>query len=383
MKSLIYVISSYPKQKIGHFWDWDRKIREALNDANLQHYYINPNARIAQQEDANKFENCISYSETGDSGSFFEMAISIVSESIEIQNHKSIGLIFPFLAQFSESELGEFMVLGKKRNIKISLAGVTMFRDKILMGLPSPERYAFQNLFAKFESRILWVGEEVPESYRSNSYIREIPVYEESIRLKSVRNESLCFYGSLNAYRGITEILLIALFNPKLQIVIKGHGFSANTVWRPIKFRITRFIDWKQNPFFGVLFNISSLLISLLRFLPNVSFSKNPFETDTDLAEAISESQVIFYCAKLPYGSGIITKALASELPLIWIGERGSAFSILKKNFPSGQVKYLEIFIPNRIKKKFNLIMNEASTAAYTRRELMIELSKLKELMQA
>lgn len=156
----------------------------------------------------------------------------------------------------------------------------------------------------------------------------------------------------LSPYRGLFEILVIALFNPKLKVHIRGYSFSSHRIWRPIKFKFTRYTGWKDNFIFSLFFSMCSIPIGLLRFLPNIKFSNNPFSDEAELDENLGLSRTVFYCPKLPHGSGLMTKSLSVGLPMLWNGLPGQAYDYLSNNYPQGNFKYWEIFVPGRITKK-------------------------------
>ena len=90
--------------------------------------------------------------------------------------------------------------------------------------------------------------------------------------------------------------------------------------------------------------------------MPNIEFVPQSFPEESDLDRAISESGAVFYCAKLPYGSGIVNKTLYANKPIMWIGNRGRAFEFLQDKFKEGKLEYSDIFVPHKIYKKFQSI---------------------------
>ena len=89
---------------------------------------------------------------------------------------------------------------------------------------------------------------------------------------------------------------MIALFNPGLKARIKGYGYSSHRIFRPWKLPIFRYGSWRENLVASLLFSAFSILVSWIRYLPNVDFSAIPFETEADIDKAISETRVMFYC---------------------------------------------------------------------------------------
>jgi hypothetical protein len=171
------------------------------------------------------------------------------------------------------------------------------------------------------------------------------------------------------------------LFNPKLKVIIQGHGFRSNLIWRPIRFEILKFGTWKENPIFAIPINAVSLFLSLLRFLPNLEFVPKAFPLELELDRAISESGAIFYCAKLPYGSGIVNKTLYAKKPMIWLGSKGRAFEVLQDKFKEGRIEYCDIFVPNRIYKKFQDIKLLQSSEAVSWEEFSKEMAIVAEFL--
>ena len=93
----------------------------------------------------------------------------------------------------------------------------------------------------------------------------------------------------LTPYRGLFEILVIALFNPKIKIRVRGYSFAKHRIWRPIKSSL-RYAGWKDNQVFSLLFSFASIFVGTLRLLPNIDFSKKPFPNERDFNYAMSSS---------------------------------------------------------------------------------------------
>ena len=362
---MIYIINSYGSDKIGHFWAWDGQIRKAYVEAKIKYTYLNPSAKKAEIEDSNIFEKNDSYIDIADGESFVEECIKFISEDLMRTNTKKAVLMIPFLSQFSENQILEFINIDKKVRAEVVIAGITLHTKEATFWQPSRFRYSYQELFENNENcKILWVGENIPNNLKQFKFIRELPDYMDSKIKIGKRGSALCFFGSLNAYRGITEILIAALFNPRMKVKIKGHGYANHLIWRPIKFDLLKFGSWKEKPFVAIPVNVVAYLLSFLKFLPNVDFENSPFPTEAELEKAISESAAMFYCAKLPYGSGIVNKTLFVGKPIIWMGTRGRAYEVLKDKFPNGRISYGEIFIPNRIQKKLGKVVELKSQPA-------------------
>lgn len=372
---MIYLINSYSANRIGHFWTWDQQIRDAYNESGIYFTYLSPSANLARETDSYSSEQ--NYFQI-DKGDFVNEARIYIKRDIELKGFDQIVLMFPFLSQFTERDLELLVELEKQTKAKVAIAGITLLTTASIFRLPSTTRYSFQTFFEKKSSRILWVGEEVRVQ---SDFIRPLPDFMSCIKRSKNRDHSLSFYGSLNAYRGMSEILFIALLNPGLKVRIKGHGFASNRVWRPIKFKGIRFTTWRDKPLIALTFNAISVFVSLLRFLPNVEFSSEPFATEMQLDAAISESGSVFYCAKLPYGSGIVVKSLYSEVPILWPGISGHAFNLLKRGFPQGEVRYIDFFVPGRITKKLAAIHHLHSQPAFSWEQFVKEMRLVKELL--
>jgi hypothetical protein len=377
---MIYLINSYGKDVVGHFWIWDRQFRKAFRELKFNHAYINPSANFASTEDP---ESEFSYYlETNLDTDFISQSVSLIQEDIAIHGWQEVILVFSYLAQFSEKEVEHFISKIMSFNVKVSIAGISNLSDEAMMNKRTSKRYLMQDYFNQLNiQRILWVFEKKPKEYDHFDFIRELPDFIESKKSLGNRTNDISFFGSLNAYRGITEILLIALFNPKLRIYVKGHGFARNRVWRPIKYKRLIFTSWKQKPLVSIPMNFFSIIISSLIHLPNVIFSSEPFKTETDLEDAIMNSGALFFCAKLQFGSGIVAKCLYSEIPVIWLGQGGHAFEMLNKNYPIGRISYSDIFIPNRIWKKFNSVKEIKSNPPFSWETARNSIYQIREFM--
>jgi hypothetical protein len=378
---MIYLINSYGKEVVGHFWIWDIQFRKAFRELNLKHAYINPSANIAAKEDTESEFGY--YLQTNSDKDFISQSVSLIQENIAIHGWQEVILVFSYLAQFSEKEIDYFISQIMTINVKVSIAGISNLSDVAMMNKRTSKRYLMQDYFNQLKiQRILWVFEKKPKEYECLSFIRELPDFIESKKSLGNRSNDISFFGSLNAYRGITEILLIALFNPKLRIYIKGHGFARNRVWRPIKCKRLIFTSWKQKPLVSLPMNFFSIIVSFLIYLPNVKFSSEPFKTETDLDDAIMNSGSLFFCAKLQFGSGIVAKSLYSEIPVIWLGQGGHAFEMLNKNYPIGRISYSDMFIPNKIWKKYNLIKEIKSSPPFSWETVRNSIYQIHEFMK-
>lgn len=336
----------------GHFWNQDRYFRKFFRSLNLPYLYINPSADFAALEDGLSGGQNFRYHKTKGDSNFVEDSIKIISTDLsENLVHKAV-IFFPWLPQFNGNEMHSFSRIESKT--KISIGGVSVRKPEALWGIDGfKEQYVHQSLFIDRPFEIFWIGEAIPRQLLTVRQIRHLPEYAETnIKVGGKKLYDIAFHGMLSSYRGLFEILVIALFNPKLKVHIRGYSFSSHRIWRPIKFKFTRYTGWKDNFIFSLFFSIFSFPIGLLRFLPNIKFSKNPFSDEAELDENLGLSRTVFYCPKLPHGSGLMTKSLSAGLPVLWNGLPGQAHDFLATTYSQGNFSYWEIFIPGRITKK-------------------------------
>jgi len=349
---MIYIIDRYPILGFGHFWQQNNYVRAALRELGLPYVFVNESAEIAEAEDGISNSNLFRYKRISFPPTYIDDAISFIAHDVRTNNRKKAILFFSWLPQFTE---GEFIKFKEIQNLTtISIVGLTtLTSSSAISTIADGPRYLFQEYFQTDPYNLLWVGESVSLDNSQSSRIRFLPEYANTtLTSNNTAQSDIGFFGHLVPYRGITEILFISLFNPKLKIRIKGYSFRAHRIFRPLKYKLFNYGSWKNNPLFAVTFSIISLLISLLRFMPNINFSSSPFESESDLDQAMSESKCIFLCMKFPFGSGIMTKSLSAGIPVIWNGDRGQAVEFLRSNFPAGRFEYRDIFIPGKITKK-------------------------------
>ena len=349
---MIYILSKYPYLDIGHYWSFDGYLRAALADNQLEFYFLNEDAQRAKSEDYNKFSRPHNkYIEIRNDDSFMKNCVDFIISMVAESKLKKIVILIPWVPQFSEKELEELNQLEKIA--EVAFVGLTVLSPASLQGRTIiGKRYLHEGYFSQKENSLLWVSDTVPLNY-PNKFIRAMPDYaESSIKKSAITSFDLSFFGLLTPYRGLFEILVIAFFNPRLKIRIKGYGFSPYRVLRPWKQKKYRYQTWKDKPFLCGPLVATSVLLSLARFLPNVDFSPIPFSSEGELDQAMGETRAIFYCPKLPHGSGLTNKALANDIPIIWNGWEGRAFNLLSKYYCAGYFKYFEIFLPGRIGRK-------------------------------
>jgi hypothetical protein len=327
-------------------------MRAALREIGLPYIFVNESAEIAQAEDGIFNSNDFRYKKITSPSTYIEDTIDFINHDIEVQSLQKAILLMSWLPQFTEGEFLKFKEIGNP--IAISIVGLTTLTSSSATSTAAVgPRYIFQEYFQAKPYDLLWVGEKISRENSQNLRVRFLPEYANTTLVLSNRTHSdISFFGHLVPYRGISEILITSLFNPKLRIRIQGYSFKAHRIFRPLKFKVFNYGSWKNNPVFAVVFSLISLLLSLLRFLPNVDFSPSPFESESDLDQAMSESKCVFLCMKFPFGSGIMTKSLSAGIPVIWNGQNGQAIEFLNLNFPEGKFNYGDIFIPGKITKK-------------------------------
>jgi hypothetical protein len=318
----------------------------------LDYTYINPSSTLARIEDGIEESSKFLYLQIDENIEYSSKAISLISKDVKSRNLDSVCIFFPWLPQFTKEQLEEISAIDSITNL--SIAGVSVRTSRaIWQGSSEIETFVHEDLFSCSPFELLWIGESVPDYLSDARKIRYLPEYAETkIQLEKPKEFDLGFFGLLSPYRGLFEIFMIALLNPQIRIKVKGYGFAKHRIWRPIKFRFLRYTGWKDNPLFSIFFSFVSVLISTLRFLPSIDFSKKPFPSEAELDDAISSCKSLLYCPKLRHGSGLMTKSLSAGIPILWNGLSGQAYDFLNLHYPDGNFKYWEIFIPGRISRK-------------------------------
>jgi len=381
---LIYLIDYYNKNEYGHFWTQDSYIRKAFLEQNIGFTFLNPDAEIAQREDIGLTKNKKNrYENLGKVSFSTELILDFIKKDIISSKIDKIILLFSWYPQINKNDLDSIILFSKK--VELVVAGIAPVLPAIILGERSDFRYYFEKEFETFPlTRILWVWDDVDLylNSRESDYIRRLPEYQSSIEAISnpQSQSSLSFFGMLSPFRGLAEVLIIGLFNKKLKIRIKGHGFVPWRVWRPFKNKFLRYQNWRQKPFISLFSIAISLLISALRYLPNVELSNEPFPTEKELDIAISNSQTIFYGAKLPLSSGIALKSLAAGVPVVWFGDEGEAFNFLGRKSPAGKINYVDIFRPNYIYRKVKQLENYQTSAVFEWNDYKEEICSIKNL---
>jgi hypothetical protein len=377
---VIYILDSSSRGDGGHLWITDRRIRRGFRERGLPYVFINPSAETARIEDEFDFNRNSRYLPLRGGKSFILDAIAWITKDLEEEKLQRATIFIPWLLQFTEIDLRYLLRL--KDVVELSIAGITMHSVESLKDPSGIKHFKFQELFESDDAfKILWADAEVQEQISRSYSLRKWPQYEEGISAKkSEKNVTLGFFGMLSPERGLGEVLLLALFNPKLSVVIRGYSYRRFFIWKPTRFSYLRYTNWREKRLLSLSFGLISLLMSVLKYLPNVSFSDEPFPTEEDLLEAISESAAIFYYAKLINGSGIAMKSLACGIPVLWNGKFGSAVDSLHKSFPQGKFQNVELFIPNRLTKKVHSIIGSKPQNPHVWSKFLEEVSVLKDL---
>ena len=353
---MIYILSKYPQLDRGHYWSFDGYIRRALRENQLRYQFLNPSAKLALDEDRQLGQINDAYVTIENDGEFIESAVKYILEDIRINKFGKITILIPWLPQFTIEEILE---LDKVENyIHTRFVGLSILSPKQIQGRNNQKvRYEFEEYFESKSDRILWVSDLVPEGYMHRKYIRELPDFAEVNMDNNERKAwDISFFGLLTPYRGIFEILIIGLFNPKIRIRIKGYGFAKHRIMRPWKYKFLRYQNWRTNPIASLFFSTLSVLASPLIRLRNIEFSDQPFETEADLDRGMSQTNFMLYCPKLPHGRGLTNKSLAAGIPILWHGWQGKAFSMLNQYYPQGYLPYYKLFIPNYVSRKLKVL---------------------------
>jgi hypothetical protein len=370
---MIFLIDPYGKINIGHFSYVTKTFMQAFNELQVPYYLISPTPEIYLMEvpDYSGKKSIRFPAQMPNSKS--EM-LEYLQELIDYLNSsdKRNLIVFPWLPFLEEIE---FENLVSKLNLNNSVVGISTLSQDSVINYGDNYKFQFENLFSEFPvCKSLWVWHS--PNNNSSSKVRFLPEFHPHVKSDIKDNFDISFFGLLTGNRGLAELLFIALLNPKLKIKIKGPGFSLLRIWRPLKYKTLRYSNWKKNPLASIFATGISLFLSLLRFLPNVSFDSVPFENDDEFQKAIAESKSIFYGCKLPHSSGVALTALASEVPVLWFGRKGEAVRQLTSGFGIGRINYSDIFLPNKVFRKFNEIKSIKPTEMYPWKDFVIEVKQ-------
>jgi hypothetical protein len=378
---LIYILNCYPVLESGHFWRQDFYFRKFFRAIGLKYAYINPSSALARTDDGIRENSEFLYLQIDEVEQYVSRAISLITKDIQHREFTSVCLFFPWLPQFTIDQMNEFSTLSSLT--KLSIAGVSVRTSSAIWeGSNEIETFVHQDLFSSNPFELLWIGESVPPYLADSKNIRYLPEYAETkIDSDKSKDFDIGFFGMLSPYRGLLEVFIIALFNPKIKIKVRGYSFAKHRIWRPIKYRFLRYSGWRDNLLFSLIFSFVSILIGMLRFLPNIEFSKKPFPSEAELDDAISSCKSLLYCPKLRHGSGLMTKSLSAGIPVLWNGLPGQAYDFLNSNYPEGKFDYWEIFIPGRISRKLRSLPSLEAYESLMWDKVFAELSILRKFL--
>jgi len=373
---LIYLVDPYGNIDTGHFWKVTTDFYEALNSLNLKFRLMTPtpNAKI-REFSGFESDSCLGIEQVpimlNERNEYFVQFLKKLNVSEE-----KIVVIFTWLPANTVDFYEDFF--SKVTNENISFFGISTLNSSSVLNYDENYSFELQEVFDNYDCcRAIWVWHEPNTKLTTGKKVRRLPEFH-SNKVKSDFSEEkdyfiqLNFYGGLSGLRGLGEIFIVALFNPKLRIKIKGYGYSKYKVWLPLKFRLFRYSRWRQKPLLAIFIVMASTAISTLRFLPNVEFDSKPFTSEKEFLDAVSTSNFIFVGCKLPHSSGVALAALAAGVPVIWFGEKGEAVRTLSVASPKGRIRYKDIFAlgkVTRILKDYNF----AKPRPYFTWEMMIQ----------
>ena len=348
----VFLLDKRPYESSGHYWATNLTILNALNELNLTYDYISPSAELMSNEVTKSILGDHSFTIIVEND-FVLNAINYLVKKISLWKTEQFVIFISWIPDFNSEELNRLAEISEVFNV--TFVGISMQTKESIAGNSNAEPYVgYETTSAIRNFKILWVPEISPKvDPRDSLQIRhwiDFQSFKPAVGEREIATVS--FFGQLSGFRGLGEILILGLTNPSFRIFIRGSGFSPRTAWRPYKRKIYRYSSFKANPVFSIIFTLISISLGFLRNLPNVDFIDEPFETEEDLNLAISKSGSIFICCKSRPGSGIVMKALASGVPVIWNGYEGNLFEILNRFYPEGRFEYYELFIPGRMRKK-------------------------------
>jgi|GEM_PF-5564917 len=336
----------------GHHWQMAANFRKVFLESQNDFVFINPSADQAREADSKllKGPGEYSYMYVPSGQDFYLEALSEVVKLAENNPDRLLNLIFLWLPELPPDDLQSFIRLATNHNISIS--GISFAVD--------PSRgcvdFHFEREFSESTAcKKLWVWVEIPENpkFSVNSKLRRLPEFVPSKRrVQSIDTVKIGFFGRLSSDRGLSEVLLLALFNPGICFEIRGHGYQGLYMWRATNYKTLKYTNWKRKPWAAVLSKILNRFYFLLIRLPNVDFNPKPFDHHDEFEHAIANCSAVFYAAKLPITSGVALTTLASGTPLLWLGRKGAAVKQFLVAFPEGRIRTWELFIPKWIERK-------------------------------
>ncbi len=353
---LTILFETHKYEDPGHHWQMAVNFRKVFLESQKEFVFINPSADKAREADSKfstSFEKC-SYINVASGQDFYLEALSEVVKIALNNPNRHLNLIFLWLPELPPNDLKAFIRLATIHNISIS--GISFAVDPST-GL---EEFHFEREFSEsIACKKLWVWVDIPDNRKSsaNSKLRRLPEFFPSKRrIKPIEVMTIGFFGRLSAERGLPEVLLLALFNPRIRFEIRGSGYLGLYMWRATNYNLLKYTNWKRKPWAAVLSKILNRFYFLLLRLPNVDFNSRPFDHHDEFEHAIANCSAVFYAAKLPITSGVALTSLASGTPLIWLGNKGEAVKQFLVAFPEGRIRTWELFIPKRIERKLQTL---------------------------
>ncbi len=348
---MIYLIDPYGNVDTGHFWYVTNTFVRALNELKLDFVFVSPSCKEMEIElSENNKSRCVGYKyfslEPGNNNELF----TELSREIKDKDGNAV-LIFTWLLFRNQNDYT--FLFENLKNSHASIVGISNLTSNSVVNYNEDYVFEFEELFSRYKiCKILWVWHEPRFIYEESYKVRRLPEFHPSMpnlkknSLKIEPSNSVNFFGALSGHRGLSEFLVLALFNPNISFKAKGYSYSSLKLWRPHKFSWMRYKSWRNKPWVAIPAILISLLLSTLRFLPNLQFDQNPFVNDDEFQKNLASSNFLFYGCKLPHSSGVALTALASGVPVFWFGHSGEAVRFLKSNVPECEIKYYQIFIP-------------------------------------
>ena len=336
----------------GHHWQMAANFRRVFLESGNDFVFINPCSDKAREADSALLTSVGNYLYVNvESGrSFYLNALSEVDKLARDNPDRHLNLIFLWLPELPANDLKSFIRLATIHNISIS--GISFALDPA-SGLG--EFYFEKEFNESYACKKLWVWVEIPSDRKNNvnSKLRRLPEFVPSKpKNQSPNVNTIGFFGKLKAERGLPEVLILALFNPKIRFEIRGSGYLGQYMWRATKYKCLKYTSWKREPWAAIPSKILNRFYLVLLKLPNVEFNPTPFDHHDEFENAIANCSAVFYAAKLPITSGVALTSLAAGTPLIWLGSKGEAVKQFLAAFPEGHLRTWELFIPKGIERK-------------------------------
>lgn len=339
-----YLIDISTNKSLGHNWEYARVFRKYYDLLGKNFCFISPGALQAQRED--NFSNCASnYLECDNTPETMTSAIELLEIDIKKSSAEVIHIFFLWGAQLSNHAIKQLEKLegitGKR--IFIQILGkfpMTLSRYSTL------DQRKWENSvldrFSKFRIPVTFLAWDSRSALDVFPPVKSFTEHFQYSALTSTRqvhnkiaNNSISFFGNLTHSRGLGDLLLFALVNPKIRFSVLGYGRVDRSFWRPSgyqsKFRTP--VKW----LFGLVVSVCAVLITKL---PNVEYRPDSFlKSHSDLEIEIKKANCIYYSSKFSgLSSGIVSMALFLEIPIIWRPGNSPASELLRQHFPAGEI---------------------------------------------